>query len=82
MPAGGEPSKWTVKLYYTKRIADLLQIEANTKAEKEAKWARLEALEEQDRQKRFEIVDLVRKQMTIKNAKLNNTVVEDVAFKA
>lgn len=73
---------WSSKFYYTKRTADILRAIAEKKAEKEAERLRVLEIEEEDRRKRYEIVEHVRKQMEIKEAKQASTVVEDVARKA
>ena len=50
------------RLYYTKRVADTLKAEAMRKAAKEAERQRQIELAEEDRRKRYEIVEHVRKQ--------------------
>ena len=70
------------RFYYTNRVADNLQAEAEKKAAKEAERQRLADIVEEDRRKRYEIVDHVRGQMAIKDAQVYKTVVEEVAEKA
>jgi hypothetical protein len=77
-----EPAQWTSRFYYTKRTADILKAIAEKKAEKEAERLRIQEIEEEDRRKRYEIVDQVRKQIEKKEAIKASTVVEDVARKA
>jgi hypothetical protein len=76
------PGVLQARFYYTKRVADNLQAEAEKKAAKEAERQRLADIAEEDRRKRYEIVDHVRGQMAIKDAQEYKTVVEEVAEKA
>jgi len=56
-----DPAVYVAKCYYTKRTADILKAIAEKKAEKEAERLRQLAIEEEDRRKRYEIVDHIRR---------------------
>ena len=53
---------WQARLYYTKRCSDTLKAEAVRKAAKEAERLRVLELEEEDRRRRYQVVDHVREQ--------------------
>jgi hypothetical protein len=63
-------------------VSDALQAEAEKKAAKEAERQRLLDIAAEDRRKRYEIVDKVRAEIAIKDAKEYKSVVEEVAMKA
>ena len=73
---------YQARFYYTKRCADKLKAEAEKKAAKEEQRLRLEAIDNEDKRQRYEIVEHVRNLERKKTKGIQKSVVEEVAEKA